>query len=257
MAEDTVELQSPSDFLTLQTDFLAIIDRGGDSSMGNSLAGKYLNAAEQLICSRIGAPHFLEYSDTITCTANSPDLTFPVNVKDVTMMFDKANMGQLTFIDAQKWNAYIVDPTNSTGEPVSWTKWGYSRRTNAESPSQPYGAMKAKVWPTPTSATVLDYDCVLRPGFMISDSDHPVVPSEWHFALIQVAIMIAGPRDVGVRTFQEYSRMAEIWLREIVRSERRDLSGNIRFTPREEHIAKSRRKATPLTRMNQLYGGHG
>lgn len=252
---DTVEIQSPFNFSDLKSDFLAIIDRGGDSSMDSSLAGKYLNAAEQYICSRIGAPKFLEHSDTIDTTADSPELIFPVNVKDVVKLMDKTNMHALSYYDAQKWNDYIVDPTNSSGIPLAWTKWGYVRRTNAESPSQPYGAMKVKLWPTPTEVLTLDYDCILRPGSMVSDSDFPVIPMEWHFGLIQVAIMIAGPRDVGVRTFREYAEMAERWLREIIRADRRDLAGNPRLTPGEEHRRKSRKSATPLSRFNQLYGG--
>lgn len=257
---DTVERLDPYSFKTLKDTMLEVISRGGDGSLGTSgdaLAGKYLNAAENFICMKIGAPWFLQHSDTETLSAGDEDVTFPINVADVVDIWDAANIQKLSYMDRSNWNSYVVKPSSATGNPAVWTKWGYTRRDNSASPSTEYGQMKIKVWPVPTGSFTLNYDCILRPGTMFNDTDQPVIPIEWHFGLIQVAIMLAGPRDIGIRTYREYAELAREWVRDITREDRRNLSGNLRLIPREEDRRRTRGYGAPLTRRAQLYGGQG
>ena len=251
---DTTEVLVPLNFGTLKSTVKSILDRGGDSATSDTLAGMWVNAAEKFICSEIGAPHFLQYEDSFTLAASDNTETLPVNVKEVTSVYDKANLHQLVYVAKEKWNAFITDATNGTGTPGAWTKWGYTRRTNTESPSAEYGQLQLAVWPTPRSSVTLSYDCILRPGCMVFDSDMPVVPIEYHYGLIQMALMNAGPYDIGVKAFQQNSQLAMMWLRSIIRSERREMQGNQKFI----HVAEWRRRAgaraNPLTRYDQLYG---
>jgi len=234
-----------------------IIDRGGDSVSSDSLAGYYLNAAENYVVLFVGNPSWLNHTDTFTTTANSEDVTLPVNVKDVSIVYDQTNQFALSYMESYLWSNYIVKPSNSTGTSLAWTKMGYERRDNTGSPSQAYGALKIKLWPVPTSAVTLNYECVLRPGTMVADSDHPVLPTEFHPGLLEVALWHSGSFDIGTRAYREHAQLAQQWLGEIRRSERRQVAGNLHFVPREEQRRRSRTAATPLTRRAQLYGGHG
>ena len=246
----------PINFGSLKTFVATILDRGGDSVLADGLAGLYVNAAEVFISSKIGAPSFLEHSDTITGDANDDDLTFPLQVSKVVSIIDQSNNHQLTWVDRARWNSVIVNPAIATGIPTRWTQWGYNRRENVGSPSQPYGQIKVKVFPTPTSAMTWNYDCILRPGTMVLDTDFPVLPPEFHYGIIEVALMHAGPYDIGMRAFREHREMAMDWVGEIVRAERRNMAGNQRIIAREEDVKSKKRRAYPLTRAEQLNGGY-
>jgi len=251
---DTVETQVPMNFSSLKTDLKEIFDRGGDSSMSDRLAGRYINAAEVHIVNYIGSMKCLENEDTITTTASSGSLTFPVNVEEVISIRDTSNKRPLAWVEKEEWNRYIVDPTNSSGSPYAWTQFGYDRRTNAESPSAETGGIKVTLWPTPSTAMSLAYDCILKPGYMIEESDQPVLPMDYHYGILQIGLMLAGPYDVGNRTFETHSRMAMQWLDGMRRKERRDLSGNLKFQGREVANRMSRGRVVPLTRNAQLFG---
>ena len=251
---DTVEVLSPMNFGTIKGLVRQILDRGGDSTTSDTLAGVWVNAAEKFICSEIGQPSFLQYSDSFTLAGGDGTETLPVNVKDVTSIYDKSNLHKLTYVSREIWNAYVVDPTNGTGIPGAWTKSGYTRRTNTESPSREYGQLEITVWPCPSSSITLNYDCALRPGCMVLDSDMPVIPIEYHYGLIQVALMNAGPYDIGVKAFQQNSQLAMRWLRSAIRSERREVQGNQRFMHVAEWNRRRGTRANPLTRYAQLHG---
>jgi len=252
---DTVEIQDPMTLGELKEDLKEMFDRGGDSSLDDRLAGRLLNAAEVFIVNFIGAPKCLEHTDTIVTTASDKDLTFPVNVEDITNIWDDDNIRQLDFIEKRDWSAFITRPEYSSGSPYAWTKWGFVRRTNQESPSEPFGALQVQIWPVPTTAYTLNYDCILRPGYMNNDSDFPVLPIDYHWGILQVALMNAGQYDIGVGEQKRHERMAMMWLNEMRRKERRDLAGDLRFIGRDEFSRRQRRRGVPLTRRAQLYGG--
>jgi hypothetical protein len=257
---DTTEVQNPYSFGTLKEQFLQMIGRGGDNPLGSdsdTQAGRFLNAAEQYLCNKLGAPWFLRHSDTITTTAGDEEITFPVNIADITDIWDEANIQKLQYVPRGQWNSYIVKPTSATGNPLAWTKWEYTRRTNQASPATEYGQRVVHVWPVSNSAFTLNYDGLLRPGAMFDDDDQPVTPYEYHFGLLNIAAMLFGPRDIAPRTFQEYVRTAMSYIADAKRENERNLSGNLRMVPREEFARKTRRYNAPLTRRGQLYGGYG
>lgn len=247
-----VEVLKPMNFGTIKDLVGQVKDRGGDSSTSDTLRGVWVNAAEKFVCSEIGAPHFLEYTDTIVASSGSNDLTFPVNVKEVVSLYDKSNLHALVLLERAKWDSYIVDPSKTTGLPAVWTKWGYSRRANTESPAQEYGQFQVSVWPTPSSDTTLSYTCILRPGCMVHDSDFPVVPIEYHYGLVQLALMMAGPHDIGVKAYAQNRELAMMWLRTAIRADRRNMSGNDQMVHVASHSRRNRSRDVYLTRRGQL-----
>lgn len=258
MTLDTEQLIPLGDFGSLKTLLRKIVNRGGDDGLlDDTLAGQFLNSAEQYIVAFCGKPYWLEYSSTIDSTAGSEDITMPVGIGDVINIWDADNKRPLNWIPKAKWDVYIVTPSNSTGSPLSWTKWGYDRRDNAGSPASPYGAMKIKIWPVPSAATTLTYTAMLRPGSMILDTDHPCIPMQFHMGLVHVAAWQSGTFDIGSKAFMDHERIAKHWLAEIRRDNVRNLSGNERMTPAEEHGLRTRTRATPLTRLAALYGRNG
>jgi len=68
--------------------------------------------------------------------------------------------------------------------------------------------------------------------------------------------MYAGAYDIGSKAFAEHRALAMEWVSEIVRSERRNISGNDRIIPADEDVrrASSANPITPSTRRSQLFG---
>lgn len=250
---DTIEIQDPMQLSELRSVLKEVFDRGGDSSLSDSLSNHYLNSAEVYIVKFIGAPKCLEHGDTIS--VSSEDFTFPANVNNIVQIWDEANRRPLVKVDKFTWNDYITDPSVTSGSPVAWTQWGFSRRTNTESPSQNYGGLKVKFWPVPSSATTLNCDVILKPGTMIFDSDFSVLPPDYHYGLIEVALMLMGPYDIGQKAYAQHRDMAMQWLNEIRRDERRDVGGNMKLVSVENHAMRSNSNRVPLTRLDQLSGG--
>lgn len=253
---DTVEIQDPMNFGTLKALVRQVMDRGGDSAMDDTLSGRYVNAAEAYICARLGAPHFLNHTDTLTVSASTETVTLPVNVADVFDIRDEGNVRALEYCPHSQWSSFIVDATETQGTPLAWTKFAYQRRLNTESPSEPAGALILQFWPVPTSDTTLNYDCSLRPGTMIDDTDHSVLPIQYQHGLVEGALFFGSGFDIGTRAYAQHRDMFQAWVAEMVRAEHRNLGGNERMIPGIEFRRRHRSAApiAPPTRRSQLSG---
>lgn len=252
------EVQDPISFGDLKIDLKDMIDRGRDSTINDRILGRVLNGAEQFICNRLGGfAKFLEDTEEITLTGGSTTYTFRPSVKKVISIRDENNVWRLEWIDRERFNAYLVNPAFQTGSPLFWTDFGFVRRTNAESPQQQYGQLKIEVSPQPASDTTAFVDEILRAGFMVDDTDFPVMPAEYHWGLLNVAAWMLGPRDVGNKAYTQFREVAREWLENIMRGEIRNLAGNQRIVPREDFERRSgaNPSITPPTRFNQLWGG--
>ena len=247
------ESHVPMCFETLKDLLGQMYARGGDSDLSETLRGVWINGAEKFIVSRCGAPKWLQCVKTIELAAGETEYNLPISVQDVRSISDRGNIRQLSYVDRDRWSSYIVDPSQVTGTPLSWTKFEYVRRDNTGSPESAYGQIVAHFWPEPSGATTLYADCQLRPGAMVYDSDFPVVPSEYHFGLLELALMYSGAYDIGTKAYAQHRDMAMQWLAEVVRAERRDLAGNLRMVPREEHTRRQGASAPigPPTRRGQ------
>ncbi len=252
------EVQDPISFGDIKAAVKNMTDRGRDSTLDDTIVGQAINGAEQFICLELGGnAKFLEDTESITIPANTTGYTFRASVKDIISIRDEGNVWKVQEIDRERWNSYVVDPAFHTGSALFWTRFGFTRRTNEESPAQQYGQLKIEVTPAPTSETTLVVDEILRPGFMVDDEDMPVLPAEYHWGLQEWSAYFLGPRDIGRKSFEQHERLANLWLTSIRRSEIRNLAGNQRFIPREGHdrLAGSNAAISPPTRLGQLYGG--
>jgi len=240
---DTVEQQSPHSFSSLKAYLKEIISRGGDSDFDDGLAGLYINAAEKQLIDEIGVAPFLRISDSLIIPAGTSEVTMDINITDVSSFRNNSEARPLRYVERERWNEEIVDATSeSGGNPDCWTKYGYSRRTNTGSPSQPYGALKVHFYPAPGSDFTVQYDAVLAAGCMVEEDDFPVVPIRYHFGLIELAAHLAGAYGLGSKAFEQHERIAMRWIRNAVVAERRSLPGNQRFVPGEYVRARSRRR---------------
>ena len=253
------EVQDPLSFGDLKTDLADMLERGRDSTLSDRILGRAVNAAEQHICNELGGyAKFLQDTETITIPANETEYTFRTQVKDVISLRDTANLWKLAYVDREMFNNSIVSASFSTGDPLYWTKFGYERRSNQESPQQQYGQFKIELTPQTTGDKTLEADEILRAGYMVDDEDMPVVPSEYHWDLLEVAASHLSPRVVGQKAFSEFRELAARAVERIRRAEIRDLAGNQRIVPREAYERASGRNSTvtPPTRFAQLYGGN-
>ena len=252
------EIQDPLSFGDLKDTVKNVVDRGRDSTLDDTIVGTFVNGAEQYICNELGGnARFLEDTEAITLTSGSPDYTFRTQVDQVISLVDKSNVWKLEYVERERFNAFVVDASFTTGSSLYWTRFGYERRTNQESPQQQYGAVKIQDTPQPTSDVTLYADEILRAGYMVDDEDMPVLPSQYHFALVEVAAWFASARDVGSKAFREHQMLAQIHLQNIKRAEIRKMSGNDVMLPREkyERLAGGKATITPPTRFAQLRGG--
>ena len=248
------ELPDPSSFGELKTMLAQVISRGRDRTRDLNILGVFINAAEQYICTELGGNcEFLEHTETITIEGGTGEYTFAPQVRDIISLRDESYPQSLRWVDRQKWNAYIANPRSTTGTPYIWTRFGYVRRTNEESPDRPYGQLKIETWPVVTEDSELQADELLRPGHMVLDGDMPVIPISWHAGLLHVAAWHAASMDVGSKAFQEHERLAGIWLRSMKMESIRNMAGTQRFVTREEH-ERNRSTGTliPPTRAAQL-----
>lgn len=252
------EAQDPLSFGDLKTAVKNTVDRGRDSTLDDTIVGQAINGAEQFICAELGgSARFLEDTIEITLSSGSSDFTFPVNVDQIISLVDKENVWKLEWLDRERWNAFVVNAGFSTGTSLYWTRFGYVRRTNTESPNDQYGALKIQVTPQPTGDVSLFADVILRPGTMVDDNDFPVLPIQYQWGLQTFGAYFLGPRDIGQKTFTQNERLAQQWLAAMKRGEIRQLSGNQRLMPREEYerLAGQQSTITPPTRFAQLRGG--
>lgn len=251
------ERQRPLTFGTLKSLLGQLIARGRDPVLDTDLAGHYVNAAEMFVCTEVGVnAYWLEITDSLTATANNSIITLDPQIANIVSLRDEANIQPLSYLDRQRWNDYITTPSETTGIPLFWTKHGYVRRDNTESPTQHYGQLQIGVWPVPTGDTTLRGDFLLRPGHMVNDDDVPVLPLSLHWGLLQIAAWQAGAYDVGSKSYAQHKELAASWLATIKRDAVRHPGGNVRMIPRDDH---SRRRMTavitPPTRLGQLRGG--
>jgi hypothetical protein len=254
--------QMPTSFAQLKVQLGHAIDRGGDSQLDDTLKGQLLNAAEQHICAELGGyAYFLEATGEIVLPiGQSPTaeengvLVLSSQVANVISFRDEANRRQLEKVDRERWNAFITDPTATTGPPLAWCQFGYIRRTNAESPGMPYGQIKIRFWPVPSADHTLNYDYILKPGAMQYDDDYPVIPISFHFVLLEVASWFAGAYDIGNAAMQKHMQLAQVLMATLRRDAIRmkSMPGNVGFIPGEVH-ARNAGPAFP-TRANQLSG---
>lgn len=249
-------LQDPLSFGELKTLLGQMIGRGGrDSAMADSLRGHLINAAEQYVNEELSSSaYWLEATGTLTIPANTSVVTADQNVRDIVNIRDEGNVRALQYMDREAWNKYITDATDVTGPPLAWTKHGYSRRDNTETPDEPYGQLQVAIWPVPTGETVVQTDVMLRAGHMVDDSDLPILPISMHWGLLQVACWFAGPYDVGNKAFAQHERLAGVWMATMRRGAVRNMAGSPRLVPGEEHRRGAAVSLTPPTRAAQLIG---
>uniref|UniRef100_A0A6M3IT43 Uncharacterized protein n=1 Tax=viral metagenome TaxID=1070528 RepID=A0A6M3IT43_9ZZZZ len=253
---NVTELQYGKSFSELKALVVKIVDRGGDSVIDTSLAGDYVNFAEQYISGEVGAPYWLGEDQSLTVPASTSEVTMEANVEDVQSIRDEENNRFLSYMDRDRFDAFIVNHSDTSGTPLRWTKYGYNRRTNVESPATAMGGIKLQFWPVPSSATTLKATVQLIPGMMVNDSDYPAMPPQWHMAIVEWAAHFAGAYDIGSKAYREHFQLAMRWLLTIKRRQWRNLAGNQRFIGREEYMRRHGGSApiAPPTRLSQLQG---
>lgn len=251
------ERPNPFTFGELKTRLGQVVDRGRDSAMDDAQLGQYINDAEQWICIEVGnSAYWLEKTDSINLVSGENTVNLPLQVARVISVREESEYRALVWMDRQRYLAYIVNPTVTTGSPLYWTTFEPTRRENVESPSQPYGQLQMHLWPTADNDHTLQYDAVVRPGDMVDDSDMPIIPIQYHRGLLETAAWFAGAYDVGNKTFAQHEKLASIWIASIKRDCIRHLAGNQRMIPREEYERRMARPITaPPTRIGQLRGG--
>jgi hypothetical protein len=246
-------IPDPYTFLSLKNQLRTRIDRGGDSEMGDALAGQFINQAEQFILAELGPAWFINSSSSFVIPANTYEYSMPATVDDVISLRDEGNLVPLIYIEKAKWNAYITDPDYQTGQPTAWTKFDFVRST--DSPAAAYDQIKIQVTPTPSTAFTLYYDAVLRAGYMVDDTDLPIIPTNFHGCLLAAACMLAGQVDVTSEFYQVSRDLFRTLFRGLRRRARQELSGNPTFVPRETHERRlNKNSLVPPTRRQQLFG---
>lgn len=248
------ERSEPLSFGNLKDLTFEIVNRGRDGGQSEDIKGHCVNAAEQYICTELGGDcPFLNTVEEIIVPASTGEYTFSEQVRDVRTIRDETNRRTIAYVIRERWNAYIGDPEATTGPPIAWTKKEYIRRTNAESPNEPYGRLTAEFWPMPTDDHTLFVDEMLRPGHMVYDGDLPVLPTQWHQGLVHLAAVYGSTQDVGSKAYQENSRLADMWIRAMRRETQREMAGSQHFVTREEYERRrSGSRVGPPTRLGQL-----
>lgn len=246
-------IPSPYAFLSLKTQLRERIDRGGDPEMSDEQAGLFVNQAEQMILAELGPSWFTETTSSIVIPGGTFRYTMPANVDDVVSIRDEGNLVPLIYLDRAKWNAYITNPSYLTGQPTAFTKHGFVQAT--DSPAAAFDQIQIEVTPTPTSDFTLQYDAILRAGYMVDDADLPIIPTNFHGCLLVGACMLAGSVDVTTQFYQVNERLFGIFMKGLRARNRRELSGNPTFVPREYHEARiGGNSMVPPTRRQQLFG---
>lgn len=245
--------QNPMTLGELRSQLSAIVDRGRDSKLNDTLLDFTINEAEQWICLELGGnAYWLEREGTITIAAGEETTTVAQNVRDIINIRDEANDRELGYLTADEYSRRIVTSADRRGPPLIWCKFGFVRRENTESPSQSYGQRQIRVSPVPSSDTELQTDEIVEPGQMAADGDVSVLPISMHSGLLRVAAWKHTAFDTSTKNAQMHREQAMAWMATLKRVVNRDIAGNLHIIPGEEHRRWAAASLLPPMRRSQL-----
>lgn len=153
----------------------------------------YVNTAYGDVLMRFPYAPWNEASTTVTVNAGSRSATLPVNVFQVTAVYDQTNGFPMVPMEgrAQVFNEYPQQ--TETGQAMHYRIFGNT----------------LQVYPLPQTNTTYVVEYLVQPAELVNDTDLPAFPEIWHDILVSGAVALAYRDDGNPAMADKYEVEAE------------------------------------------------